>query len=126
VIIRRCLLFTYRVLLHLYPQAFRERFAPEMTQLAAEADPAEWPLILGDTTFAIIRSWIDPSSPSATTVPANKDTYVAVGGSALSAPRLFVGLVLSLAIVLGLTYAGSLGNVELPKCHAAAVENISW
>jgi len=39
--IRRCLMFGYRFLLHLYPYAFRRRFASEMMQLAAEAEPSE-------------------------------------------------------------------------------------
>jgi hypothetical protein len=125
--LRSCMLFTYRVLLCFYPYAFRQRFSTEMMQLAAEAAPTEWPLILGDTTLAIVRSWIEPSSPSAIGAQPNQDAYVAVGGgAALSAPRLFVGLVLALVIVLGFSYAGSMGSVDLPKCHAVAAENISW
>jgi hypothetical protein len=34
-------------------------------------------------------------------------------------------LVLSMAIIAGLCYFGSLGYVELPKCHAIAAENVS-
>lgn len=122
--VRRCLLFTYRSLLYLYPYAFRRRFATEMLQVAAEAEPSEWPLILGDTGLAIVRSWLDPSSPSFAAVP-HRDAYVAIGGAGLSARRLFQGLALALALILGITYLGSLGYLEAPKCHATAAENIS-
>ncbi len=124
--IRRGLLLVYRFLLYFYPYAFRQRFATEMMQLAAEAEPGEWPLILGDTGLAIVRSWLEPSSPASIVTPGRQDAYVAIGGSALSASRLFLGLALSLSIILGLCYAGSLGNVDLPKCHAVAAGNISW
>jgi hypothetical protein len=123
--IQGCLLFSYRFLLYLYPNPFRERFATEMMQLAAEAEPAEWPLILGDTSLAIVRIWLEPPSASSIISPTHQDAYVAVGGSALSASRLFLGLALSLSIILGLCYAGSLGTVEMPKCHVVAAENIS-
>lgn len=122
--LRRCLLFTYRFLLHLYPYAFRRRFATEMMQLATEADVSEWPLILGDTSLSIVRSWLDVSPRSSTAVP-DQDAYVAIGGSALTASRLFQGLALALALILGITYLGSLGYLEAPKCHATAAENIS-
>ncbi len=123
--IRRCLMFGYRFLLHLYPYAFRRRFASEMMQLAAEAEPSEWPLIFGDTSLAIVRCWLDPSPPSSTAAP-DHDAYLAVGGSALSASRLFQGLALALVLILGFSYLGSLGYMELPRCHAVAAQNISW
>jgi hypothetical protein len=123
--IRRCLLLGYRFLLQFYPYAFRERFATEMMALAAEAEPAEWPLILGDTSLAIVRSWLEPSAPTSAALPTMRDSYMAIGGSALSASRLFQGLALALIILLGVSYVGSLGYLDLPKCHAAAAQTIS-
>jgi hypothetical protein len=122
--LRRCFLFTYRFLLHLYPYGFRHRFASEMMQLAAEADAAEWPFIFSDTGLAVVRSWLEPSA--STSAPSSShDEYLAVGGSALTASRLVQGLALALALILGITYLGSLGYLAAPKCHAVAAENIS-
>ena len=123
--IRRCLLCTYRLLLQLYPPAFRNRFAPEMLELAEAAEPAEWPLIFSDTSVAVVRCWLEPDATPSTVVPAGQDAYLALGESALSASRLFQGLVLSSAIILGLCYVASIGYLQLPKCHAAAAENVS-
>lgn len=122
--IRRCLLGTYRVLLQLYPPAFRRRFAPEMLELAEAAEPAEWPLIFGDTSVAIVRCWLGPDA-TATVVPAGQDAYLALGESALAPARLLQGFVLSLAVILCICYVGSLGYLDLPKCHAIAAENVS-
>jgi hypothetical protein len=119
------LLWAYRFLLQLYPAAFRKRYATEMLELAEAAEPAEWPLIFGDTSVAIVRCWAGPAGSRSAAVPAGQDAYLALGESALSASRLFQGLVLSTAIIVGLCYAGSLGYLELPKCHAIAAENIS-
>ncbi len=123
--IRPCLLCAYRFLLMLYPPAFRDRFAPEMLELAEAADPNEWPLIFGDTGLAIVRSWLGPPATASTVTPAGQDAYLALGGSALSASRICLGLVLSTAIFLGLCYAGSLGYLDLPRCHSIAAENVS-
>lgn len=123
--IRRCLLFTYRFLLRLYPCAFRERFAPEMLEVAEAAEPTEWPLIFGDTSVAIVRCWLEPAPSSSTVVPAGQDAYLALGEFALTASRLFQGFVLSLAIILGLCYLGSIDYLQLPKCHPIAAENVS-
>ena len=122
---RLCLLFTYRVLLQLYPPAFRRRFAPEMLELAEAAEPAEWPLILGDTSVGIVRCWLEPPPAGPTVAPSGQDAYLALGGSPLPASRLLQGFVLSMAIIVGLCYAGSLGYMEIPKCHAIAAENAS-
>jgi hypothetical protein len=122
--IRRCLLFTYRFLLQLYPYAFRERFAPEMLELAEAAEPTEWPLIFGDTSVAIVRCWLEPAASRPTVVPAGQDAYLALGESALSASRVLQGLVLSIAIIVGLSYVGSVGSLQLPKCHPIAAENV--
>jgi hypothetical protein len=121
---RLCLVWAYRFLLQLYPPAFRKRFAPEMLELVEAAEPAEWPLIFGDTSIAIVRCWVEPTATSSTVAPAGPDAYLALGGSALTASRLIQGLVLSTAIIVGLCYAGSLGYLELPKCHSAAGENV--
>jgi hypothetical protein len=119
------LLWAYRCLLRLYPPAFRRRFAAEMLQLAEAAAPAEWPLIFGDTSVAIVRCWLQPAASGSAVAPAGQDAYLALGESGLSASRLFQGLVLSTVILVGLCYFGSLGYMDLPKCHAVAAENIS-
>jgi hypothetical protein len=123
--IRLCLLWAYGLLLQMYPPSFRQRFAPEMLELAEAAEPDEWPLIFGDTSVAIVRCWLRPGATGAAAVPAGQDAYLAVGGSALTASRVLQGFVLSAAILVGLCYFGSLGYVELPKCHSVAAENIS-
>ena|ERR1700690_2721399 len=102
---RLCLLGVYRFLLLLYPPAFRKRFAPEMLELVAAAELGEWPLILGDTSVALIRCWLEPAATNSAAVPAG--AYLALGESALTASRLFQGLALSIAIILGLCYLGS-------------------
>jgi hypothetical protein len=122
---RRCLLGIYRLLLWLYPATFRKRFAAEMLELAEAAEPEEWPLIFGDTGIGIVRCWLEPSVAGSTVQPAGQSAYLALGASALTPARLFLGLALSTAIILSLCYFGSLGYVELPKCHAVAAENIS-
>jgi hypothetical protein len=121
--LRRCLLCSYRLLLQLYPYAFRQRFAPEMLELAEAADPDEWPLIFSDTSLAIVRCWLKPPATTSTLAPAEQDAYLALG-SALTTSRLLLGFVLSTAIVAGLCYAGSLGYLQLPKCHPVAAENV--
>jgi hypothetical protein len=123
--VRPGLLWAYRWLLQLYPPAFRRRFAPEMLELAEAAEPNEWALIFSDTSLAIVRCWLHPAATSSAAVPAGQDAYLALGESGLTASRLFQGLVLSMAIIVGLCYFGSLGYLEVPKCHAIAAENIS-
>jgi len=123
--IQRCLLCLYRFLLLFYPVAFRNRYSAEMLELAEVAEPAEWPLIFGDTSLAIVRCWFEPSAASSTVQPAGRDAYLALGESGLSPSRLFQGLVLSVAIILSLSYIGSLGYLDLPKCHSIAAETIS-
>ena len=123
--IRLGLLWAYRFLLQLYPPAFKKRFATEMLELAEAAEPAEWPLILGDTSVAIVRCWLEQAASHSAVAPAGQDAYLALGESGLSASRLLQGLVLSTVILVGLCNFGSLGYLELPKCHAVAAENIS-
>jgi hypothetical protein len=122
---RRCLLCIYRLSLWLYPAAFRKRFADEMLEFAEAAEPGEWPLIFGDTGLGIVRCWLEPSGTGSTVQPAGQPAYLALGASALTPARLFLGLALSTAIVLTLCYFGSIGYVDLPRCHAVAAENIS-
>jgi hypothetical protein len=100
--IQRGLLGTYRLLLKFYPAAFRQRFAPEMMELAEAAEPGEWPLIFGDTSVAIVRCWFE-GSPS-TAALAEPNPYIALGGS--SASSFGLGFVLSTAVLAGLLYAG--------------------
>jgi hypothetical protein len=123
--LQRCVLFAYNFLLLLYPPSFRRRFATEMLEIAEAAEPDEWPLIFGDTSLAIVRSWLEPGVPHSAAVTAGPDTYLALGESGLPTLRVVQGLVLAMAIVIGLCYVGSLGYLELPKCHAAAAESIS-
>ncbi len=101
--LQRGVLAAYQVLLRLYPPAFRRRFAPEMLELAAAAEPAEWPLIFGDTGVAIVRCWLEGSASTA--VLAEPNAYVPVGEFRFDASRVMQGLVLSIAIIFGLTYA---------------------
>jgi hypothetical protein len=119
------LLWAYGVLLQLYPPAFRKRFATEMLELAEAAEPAEWLLIFGDTGVAIVRCWLEPATSRSAAVPVGQDAYLALGDSGLGVSRLFQGLVLSTAIIVGVCYVGSLGYLDLPRCHRVAAENIS-
>jgi|GEM_PF-3921100 hypothetical protein len=56
----------------------------------------------GDTSVAVVRCWLEPATTRSTVVPAGQDAYLALGESALTASRLFQGLILSSAIILGL------------------------
>lgn len=99
-----------------------QRFAPEMLELVAAAEPGEWPLILGDTSVAIIRCWLTPAATSSAALPSGQNAYLALGESALEASRLLQGLVLSIAIIIGLCYLGSIGYLQLP--NRVAAENV--
>jgi hypothetical protein len=111
---RRCLLFSYQILLATYPPAFRRRFAAEMLELASSAELSEWPLIFGDTCLAIVRCWLETAPTDAAVEPDAAHGYLALGKSALPASRLLQGLVLSTVIVLSLCYFGSLGYRPSP------------
>ena len=100
---QRGLLSAYRVLLQLYPPAFRRRFAAEMLEVAEAAEPAEWPLIFGDTSVAIVRCWLE-GSPS-TTASAQPSPYLTIGGSPVRGSALIHGLVVSIVLILGFCYA---------------------
>ena len=99
---RKGFLFGYRLLLRLYPPTFRARFAPEMLELAQAADRAEWPLILGDTSIAIVRCWFE-GTHSAQLVP-EANAYLSLGESSIKPSRILQGMVLFLAIVGGAVY----------------------
>ena len=118
---QHALLAAYRFLLLLYPSAFRNRFALEMLELAAAAAPSEWPLILGDTSVAIMRCWLDPEAASSTALPAGPGTYLALGESPLKPLRLFQGFILSVVIVLGLWYIDSRFPAP-PPCREISTE----
>ena len=85
---QRCVLFAYNVLLLFYPPSFRRRFATEMLEIAEAAEPAEWPLIFGDTSLAIVRSWLEPGVPHSAAVTAGPDAYLAIGESGLPTLRI--------------------------------------
>lgn len=97
-----CLLSAYRFLLFLYPPAFRRRYVPEMLEIAQAAEPAEWPLVLGDTCVAIVRCWLEGRSSTVAIVEPN--TYLAIGESQVVRWRLLQGFVLSIALLIGLCY----------------------
>lgn len=99
---QRCLLGIYRVLLLLYPPAFRKRFAPEMLEIAEAAAPADWPLIFGDTSVAILRCWIEGSPTTAALAEPN--AYLAIGESPVRRWGFLQGFVLTVAILVGLCY----------------------
>ncbi len=92
----------YRLLLQFYPPAFRQRFAPEMLELAEAAGPAEWPLIFSDTSVAIVRCWVE-GSPSTVAMPETNASF-ALGGSPVRS--LGLGFVLSTVILASLAYIG--------------------
>jgi len=122
---KRCLLYAYGLLLRLYPAVFRERFAPEMLQLAEAAEPAEWPLIFGDTSLAIARSWFDAAAAPSTALPAGPNAYLCLGESPVTPRRLFQGFALSIALILGLCYLSTQRFWDLPPdppCAAISSE----
>ena len=101
---QRGLLQAYGLLLQLYPAAFRRRFGDEMLEVAEAAEPGEWPLIFGDTSVAILRCWCEGSPSTAAVV--DPDAYLALGESRPSPSRLLPGLAISIAIIVGMVYAG--------------------
>jgi len=125
---RPCLLDAYSLLLRLYPCAFRRRFAGEMLDLAAAAEPGEWLLIFTDTTLAILRSRLSPALAMPGDTPAvigTLDSYVAVGDSPLGVVRLLQGFALAAVILVGLWYVSSLRYwapvVPYSECDTASL-----
>jgi len=112
---RRSLLFAYRHLLRLYPAGFRQRFAAEMLDLAAVAELSEWPLIFGDTSVAIARSWLNPSASKVLATATGPDEYLSLGESAVKPLKLFQGLALATVLVLGACYISTLTVWHLPS-----------
>jgi hypothetical protein len=113
--IQSCLLYAYRLLLVFYPPSFRRRFATEMLEVAAAAEPTEWPLIFGDTGVAIVRCWLQGTHSTA--APAEANAYVPLRESPISAFVFLPGLVLSLVIVAGWSYV----NYQWPPPCAEGV-----
>lgn len=99
---KRCLFFTYRVLLQLYPPAFRQRFAAEMLEIAGAVEPGDWPMMFSDTGVAIVRCWIEGTHSTAVLTQPN--AYVPIGESRINPVRLLSGLVLAIGILAGLCY----------------------
>ena len=110
----RFLLNSYRMLLHLYPPAFRKRFASEMLELAGAAGVGEWPLIFGDTSLGIVRCWIEGSRSTAVVVEPG--TYVPVGEFPVRLSGLVRGFALAFVITFGLWY---LNYLYPPVCPFA-------
>lgn len=117
---RQSLLFAYRHLLQLYPAGFRRRFAEEMLHTAEAAELSEWPLILGDTSVGIVRIWLKPDASSAA-VAIGSDQYLSLGESSIKPAKLFQGLVLATALVLGACYVSTLTVWHLPSYPDDAV-----
>lgn len=103
----------YAVLLWLYPRAFRERFAPEMMQIAESIAISEWPLVFSDTSMAIVRCWIEGSH--VTPVSAEQHAYVPVGEFRLNISGLIPGVVLSLLVMAGVGYINYRWPPACPK-----------
>ena len=95
-------LFAYRLLLQLYPPAFKQRFGPEMFELAEASELTDWPLIFGDTTVGIVRCWVEGTHSAGVLTEPN--AYVPVGGSPVKAFGLLQGLLLTVAILAGVAY----------------------
>ena len=113
----RPLLFAYGYLLRLYPAGFRRRFAEEMLETAKAAELSEWPLIIGDTSVTIVRSWLQPST-CLVTVP---DAYVCVGESPIRPFKLFQGLAVATVLVLCACYLSTVTVWHLPSYPDDAV-----
>jgi hypothetical protein len=121
---RRVFLAGYRHLLQLYPREFRVRFASEMMECAEAAETADWPLILGDTSLAIVRSWMESAFIGGSSAIPAGSAYLELGESGLSASRLLQGFALSVALALCLCYVSSFRVWRLPPsdepCHPIA------
>lgn len=101
--VRRCFLFAYRLLLQLYPPAFKHRFGTEMFELAEACELPDWPLIIGDTTVGIVRCWLEGTHSAAGVTEPN--AYVPIGESPVKVFGLLQGVVLTVAILAGVAYA---------------------
>lgn len=100
--LHRSWLRAYRLLLQLYPPAFKKRFASEMLEVAAADESPEWPLIFADTGVAIVRCWIEGTHSTA--VLAEPNGYLSLGGSPVRPLGLLQGFILSTAIITGVCY----------------------
>lgn len=110
---RHWMLAAYRLLLQLYPSGFRKRFAPEMLEWAEAAAVADWPLIFGDTSVAIVRCWLEDHHSTA--AQSEPDAYRPIGSCPITAWRLSQGVVLATAILLG-GYRVASSLADPPRC----------
>jgi hypothetical protein len=108
------LLFAYRYLLRLYPAGFRQRFAEEMLEIAESAELSEWPLIIGDTSVTIVRSWLQPGGSRSTATASGPSEYLSVGESPVKPWKLFQGLAMATILVLCACYVSTLTVWNLP------------
>lgn len=112
--------FVYRLLLRLYPPAFRARYAPEMLELAEAVSVTDWPLFFCDTSIAIVRCWFEGThSPG---VAAEPIAYLSLDQSPLRPSRILQGMVLFVAILGGLIY---LNHRWPPACPLTRYPNAS-
>ena len=114
------LLFAYRQLLRLYPPGFKERFGEEMLDIAESADLSEWPLIFGDTSLAIIRTWLQPDKRRlglATTLPAE---YLSLAGPTVKPLKLMGGLGIAALLVVIASYISTSTVWNLPAYPSEA------
>jgi len=92
----------------------QRRCRDEMLQTAEAAELSEWPLILGDTSVTIVRSWLQPRVSSAA-VASGTGEYLSVGESPIKPWKLFQGLTLATALVLCACYISTLTVWHLPS-----------
>jgi len=110
------LLFAYRQLLRLYPPGFKERFTEEMLDVAESADISEWPLIFGDTSLTIVRTWLQPEKrrlPLTAIAPVN---YLSLAEPALKPMKLVGGLGMAALLVVIASYISTRTVWNLPAC----------
>ena len=91
-----------------------------MLELAEAAKPTEWPLIFSDTSVAIIRCWFEGTRSTA--VLAEPNAYLSLGESPVSGLELIQGLVLSIAIIVGLCYVNHRWAPSYSHCTATSSE----
>lgn len=117
---RHGFLFGYRLLLWLYPPAFRARYAPEMLELAEAVGYSEWPLFFCDTGIAIVRCWFEGTHSAAIVVEPNP--YLSLDQSPVRPSRILQGMVLFVAILGGLIY---INHRWPPACPLTRYPNAS-
>lgn len=98
--IRPTLLFAYRQILRLYPAHFRERFGEEMMEIADAAEFSDWPVIFGDTSITIARSWMRSSALRPVAAGTVAGQYLSIGESPVNPAKLLQGLGIATIVVL--------------------------